>query len=48
MDQTCATEDNFLCGGWLFAASRWFPPFCCDVVSLGEMPAQVPTSPLEE
>ena len=48
LDQTCATEDDSLCGGWLFVASWWFPTSCCEAVSLGEMPPQVSTSPLEE
>ena len=42
LDQTCATatEDDSLCGGWLFVASWRLPTPCCDVVSLGEMPPQ--------
>ena len=44
LDQTCATEADSLCGGWLFVASWWFPSSCCDVMSLGEMPPQVSTS----
>ena len=48
MDQTCGTEDDSLCGSWMFVASLWLATSCCDVVSLGEMPPQVSISPLEE
>ena len=44
LDQTCATEDDCLCGNWLLVASWWFPTSCCDVVGLGEVPPQVSTS----
>ena len=44
LDQTFATEDDSLCGGWLLVASWWFPTPCCDVVSLGEVPPKVSTS----
>ena len=38
LDHTCATEDYALCGSLLFVASKWFPTYCCNVVSLAGSP----------